>query len=94
MSGYVSQLDASGPAVPFIQKPFSPELLCAAVVALLEQSRALRARVRQQGRRASGERVASEALRARTEDALAAAVDLVAAARAMQTTRAKRRGAG
>ena len=95
MSGNVSQFNGpSRPAVPFIQKPFTPEVLCEAVVALIEQYRALRARTRQEGRRASGGREMSEVLRTRTEDALSLTVDLVAAARAMQAARAKARGAG
>ena len=95
MSGYLSQLKGvSRPDVPFVQKPFTPEVLCEAVVMLIEHSRAIRARAGQAGRQASGERLLSEALRARTEDARAAAVDLVAAARAMQAARAEARGAG
>ena len=57
MSGYVGQLSATHPApVPFIQKPFTPAALCAAMTELIEQSRAVRARVREAGRRASGSR--------------------------------------
>lgn len=90
MSGYVAQLDATARAtVPFIQKPFTPEALCEAVVPLLERSRARHAPARQEKRRASGRRRASEALRARTEGAYATAVDLVAAAKAIQAGRAK-----
>jgi len=95
MSGYVAQLNAArGLSVPFIQKPFTPEALCEAVVALIERSRAARAQARLEGRRASGERLVSQALRARTEDALATAVDLVAAAKALQVARAKPRRRG
>jgi DNA-binding NtrC family response regulator len=95
MSANLGQLGTTHPAsVPFIQKPFTPEALCAAVSELIEQSRALRAQAREQGRRASGERLVSEALRARTEDAHATALDLVAAARALQAARARARGQG
>ena len=95
MSGNVAQLKAiTQPAVPFIQKPFTAEVLCDAVVALIERSRALSARVRQEGRRASGERLVSQALQTRTEEALAAAVDLVAVAKGLQAARAKAPGPG
>src|SRR5689334_20739553 len=61
---------------------------------LIERSRALSARVRQEGRRASGERLVSQALQTRTEEALAAAVDLVAVAKSLQAARAKAPGPG
>jgi DNA-binding NtrC family response regulator len=93
MSGYVEPLGTDhSVSVPFIQKPFTPEALCVAVAALIERSRAVRAQSREQGRRAIGERLVSEALRARTEGAHATAVDLVAAAMALQDARAQARG--
>jgi DNA-binding NtrC family response regulator len=92
MSGYVAQLGTTHPvSVPFIQKPFAPETLCGAVATLIERSRALRAHSREQGRRASGECLVSQALRTRTEEAHAAAGDLVAAAKALQAARAEAR---
>ena len=95
MSGYIAQVNAAhGTTVPFIQKPFTAEALCEAVVALIERSRTVRARAQEMGQRVSGERLMSEALRGRTEDALTTAVDLVAAARAFQAARAKARGEG
>jgi DNA-binding NtrC family response regulator len=95
MSGNVSQLaqDRHLP-VPLIHKPFTADALRDAVVQLIEQSRALGATARQQVRRASGELAASEALRERSEKAVAAAVDLVAAARALRAARAKGRKPG
>jgi CheY-like chemotaxis protein len=90
MSAYVAQLDPDHRlAVPFIQKPFTPEALCEAVTRLIARSRALRAQAREERQRASGGRRASTESRARTGDGVAKAVDLVAAAKTLQGERAK-----
>ena len=94
MSGYAAQFNTTQRlAVPLIHKPFTPEALCEAVVPLIERSRALRAEAHLQGQQASGERQISEALLARSEEAVATAVDLVAAAKRLRAARAKRGGA-
>jgi FixJ family two-component response regulator len=90
MSGYVSPATATGPlAVPFIQKPFTAEALCDAVVPLIQRSQAVRAQARVEKGRAADERASSGLLRRRSRENLIAAVDLVAAARALRAARAK-----
>ena len=89
MSGYVSPATASGRlAVPFIQKPFTAEALCDAVVPLIQRSQAVRALARAERERAVDERAASGLLRRGSQEHLIAAVDLVAAARALRAARA------
>jgi len=89
MSGYVSPATATGRlGVPFIQKPFTAEALCEAVGPLIQRSRAVRALARAEMERAVDERAASGLLRRRSQESLNAAVDLVAAARALRASRA------
>jgi DNA-binding NtrC family response regulator len=90
MSGYMSPATAGGRLrVPFIQKPFTAEALCEAVVPLIERSRAVRAHARAEQDRAGDERVASGLLRRRSQENFVVAVDLVAAARELRASRAK-----
>ena len=89
MSGYVSPATATGRlGVPFIQKPFTAEALCDAVVPLIQRSQAVRAHARAERERAVDERAASGLLRRRSQEGLIAAVDLVAAARVLRASRA------
>jgi DNA-binding NtrC family response regulator len=90
MSGYVSPATATERlAVPFIQKPFTAEALRDAVVPLIQRSQAVRAHALAERERAVDERAASGLLRRRSQENLIAAVDLVAAARALRASRAK-----
>jgi CheY-like chemotaxis protein len=93
MSGYVSPATARL-AVPFIQKPFTPEALCDAVMPLIQRSQSVRALARAEKERAVDERAASGLLRRRSQEHLIAAVDLVAAARALRASRANPPSAG
>jgi len=89
MSGYGSPATTTGRlAVPFIQKPFTAEALCDAVLPLIERGQAVRALARAEKQRAPDERAASGLLRRGSQENLIAAVDLVAAARALRASRA------
>jgi CheY-like chemotaxis protein len=89
MSGYVSPATATGRLdVPFLQKPFTAEALCDAVLPLIERGQAVRALARAEKQRAPDERAASGLLRRGSQENLIAAVDLVAAARALRASRA------
>jgi CheY-like chemotaxis protein len=95
MSGYVAQLHATRQlGVAFIQKPFTAKVLCEAVRPLIERGRAQRAASERASQGASDKLALSEAVRKRSGQASAKAVDLVAAARLLRAARAMPSGPG
>ena len=91
MSAYVDQYNVECRlSVPLLSKPFSTDGLRGLIVPLIERSRQFRAGAHEQRERAGAAGTENEALGARTQMGVARAVDLIAIARALHSSRANR----